>query len=167
MDQITLLPIVESLLRIILGLRFLKSGISNVLKWPNAAQTASLIFPYGAYFFALVANVLLVVGAAGVTLGFQTPIAAVMLVAFLIPTFRLHYYWLQVLPASAKIIRESITRDEAKSQFKVFERQAIHSHDVGWEDNAVLLAASLYFAVRGCVAYGLDNLMAGWVIWLF
>jgi len=167
LDQITLLPFMESLFRIVLGLRLLKSGISNVLNWPNAAQTASLIIPYGAYLCAFVANVLLVVGAAGLTLGFQTPVAAVMLVVFLIPTFKLHYYWLQVLPARAKIIRESITRDEAKSKFEVFRFKAMQFHDSGMENNAVLIAASLYFAVRGCAAYGLDNLMAGWVIWLF
>ena len=167
MDQITLLVIVESLLRIILGLRFLSSGISNVRRWPNATQTASLVFPRGAYFFGLLATALMVLGGTAVALGFQTPLAAVTLVIFLIPTFKVHYYWLQTLPGMARTVREALTREEAKGQFRIFERQSIHSHEVGCEDNIVLLAASLFFAVRGCVAFGLDNLMGSWVIRLF
>lgn len=167
MDQATFLPIVESVLRIILGLRFLISGIDNVRKWPNAAQTASIVVPLGAYFFGFLATALMVLGGAAVALGFQTPIGALMLVIFLIPTFKVHHYWLQTLPSTARTVRDALTREEAKSQFRIFERHAIHSHEVGWHDNILLLAASLFFAVRGCVAFGLDNLMDSWVIRLF
>ena len=167
MDQGILLPIVESVLRIILGLRFLSSGITNVRRWPNATQTASLVFPQGAYFFGLLATALMVLGGAAVALGFQTPIATALLVIFLVPTFKVHHHWLQTLPGAARIVRDNLTREEARGQFRIFERQAIHSHEVGWEDNLVLLAAALFFVVRGCVAFGLDNLMDSWVIHLF
>lgn len=167
MDQITFLPIVEAILRIILGLRFISSGMSNVRRWPNATKTASIIFSQGAYFFGFVATALMLAGGIGVALGFQTPTAAAMLVIFLIPTFKLHHYWLQTLPDKARIVRAALTKEEAITEFRLFERQAIHSHETGWEDNLVLLAAALFFAVRGCIAFGLDNMIPGWVIHFF
>ncbi len=167
LDQVTFLPVAEAVLRIILGLRFLSSGISNVRRWPNATKTASLVFPQGAYFFGLVATVLMVLGGTAVALGFQTSIAAFMLLIFLIPTFKVHHYWLQTLPGKARIVKDALQDEEAINQFRLFERQSLHSHEVGWEDNLVLLAAALFFAVRGCIAFGLDNLRPGWVIHFF
>ncbi|MEE8074303.1 MAG: DoxX family membrane protein, partial [Candidatus Binatia bacterium] len=90
MDQGIFLTIIESVLRIILGLRFLSSGISNIRRWPHATHTAKLVFPQGAYFFGFVATALMVLGGSGLALGFQTHIAALMLIVFLLPTFKLH-----------------------------------------------------------------------------
>lgn len=162
-----ILVVVESIFRIILGLRFLSSGITNVRRWPHATETAAIVFPRGSYFFGLVATVLMVVGGAGLTVGIQTPISAFMLIIFLIPTFRVHQYWLETLPAKVRAVKESIASEDAKREFRIFERQAIHSHEVGWQDNLVLLAGCLYFAVRGCIAYGVDNLVEHWVVRLF
>ncbi len=167
MDQIAFLPFVEAVLRIILGLRFISSGVSNVRRWPNATKTAGIIFSQGTYFFGFVATALMLLGGVGVALGFQTHMAAAMLVIFLIPTFKLHRYWLQVLPGKARIVKEALTDEQAMNEFRLFERQAVHSHETGWEDNLVLLAAALFFAVRGCIAFGLDNLIPGWVIHFF
>ena len=167
MEQATLLPLVEAVLRIILGLRFLSSGISNVRRWPHAPQTAGLVFPQGAYFFGFIATALMVLGGGGLALGFQTPIAAVMLITFLIPTFKVHHYWLQNLPGKVRTIQDAITNDQGRNEFPLLVRQAIHSHETGWQNNIVLLAASLFFVVRGSVAFGLDNLMENWVIRLF
>ncbi len=167
MGQSDLLPLVEAILRVILGLRFLSSGISNVRRWPHATQTAGILFPQGAYFFGFIATALMVLGGAGLTMGFQTPVAAAMLVIFLLPTFRLHQYWLQKLPGMGTSVREGLLQGEAEKHFGIFERQAIHSHETGWQNNMVLLAAALFFALRGSVAFGLDNWLGDWVIWLF
>lgn len=167
MEQTDLLLIVEAILRVILGLRFLSSGISNVRRWPHATQTASIVFPQGAYFFGFMATALMVLGGAGLTLGFQTPVAAAMLVIFLLPTFRLHQYWLHKLPGMGIIVREGLHHAQAANHFRIFERQAIHSHETDWQNNIVLLAAALFFALRGSVAFGLDNWVGDWVIWLF
>jgi uncharacterized membrane protein YphA (DoxX/SURF4 family) len=163
MDQGTTLLIIESALRIVFGLRFLSSGISNVLRWPHATQTAKIVFPRGAYFFGLVATALMVLGGSGLTLGLQTPIAALMLALFLIPTFKVHQHWLQVLPNTLKAVGESITNEEAKGQFQLIGRHAIHAHEIGWQTNIVLLVISLFFCARGSAAFGLDNLMDSWV----
>ena len=167
MDQGTTLPIIESALRIVVGLRFLSSGISNVLSWPLATQIAEIIFPRGSYFFGLGATALMVLGGSGLALGFQTPIAALMLIVFLFPTFQIHRHWLQVLPNTVKAVGESITNEEAKGQFQLIGRQAIHSHEVGWQNNIVLLVISLFFCARGSAAFGLDNLMDSWVLRIF
>ncbi len=167
MDQGTTLLIIESALRIIIGLRFLNSGVSNVLRWPHATQTAKIIFPRGSYFFGLVATALMVLGGSGLALGFQTPVAALMLIVFLFPTFQIHRHWLQVLPNTLKAVGESITNEEAKGQFQLIGRQAIHSHEVGWQTNIVLLVISLFFCARGSAAFGLDNLMDSWVVRIF
>jgi uncharacterized membrane protein YphA (DoxX/SURF4 family) len=164
LEQHTWLSITEALLRVILGWRFLISGISNVWRWPNAVQTASLIFPRGAHFFGFVATVLMVVGGLGVAVGFQTPLCALMLIIFLIPTFNLHYYWLKVLPVMAPVVRDALADEKALGYFQNFNRQAYHAHEVGIRDNLVLLAAAAYFAVRGSAAYGLDNWLSDWVI---
>lgn len=167
MEQATLLPFVEAVFRILLGLRFLNSGVSNVRRWPHATQTASLVFPRGACFFGFVATVLMVLGGGGLALGFQTPIAGLMLIIFLIPTFKVHHYWLQNLPGKVRTIQSAITNDQGMSEFPLLVRQAIHSHEIGWQTNIVLLAANLFFVVHGSAAFGLDNLMEDWVIRLF
>ncbi len=74
MEHTTLMLIAEAVLRVILGWRFLISGLSNVGRWPNPVQTASILFPRGATFFGLMATLLMVVGGLGVAAGFQTPL---------------------------------------------------------------------------------------------
>jgi uncharacterized membrane protein YphA (DoxX/SURF4 family) len=157
----------ETILRIILGWRFLISGLSNIRRWPNPVTTASILFPKGAFFFGFVATVLMVVGGLGVAMGFQTPISSLMLIIFLIPTFSLHVHWLKVLPTMVPVIKDAIGDEKAQNYFRTFDRQSFHAHEVGLRDNLVFLAAALYFTVRGSGAYGLDNLMSEWVVHLF
>jgi uncharacterized membrane protein YphA (DoxX/SURF4 family) len=38
---------------------------------------------------------------------------------------------------------------------------------VGIRDNLVFLAAAFYFAARGSGAFGIDNWLRDWVVWLF
>ena len=97
MEQSTLVVMSEAILRIILGWRMLISGLSNVRRWPNPVNTASILFPKGATFFGAVATFLMVVGGFGLAVGIQTPICAAMIVIFLLPTFALHWHWLKVL----------------------------------------------------------------------
>ena len=167
LEHSNLVGIAEAFLRVILGWRFLISGLSNVRRWPNPVNTASILFSKHAKLFGLIATILMVGGGLGVAAGFQTPISSTMLFVFLIPTFSLHYYWLKVLPTMAPTVRNSIADDKALGYFRNFERQAFHAHEVGIRDNLVLLAAAAYFAVRGSGAYGLDNLMGGWVVSIF
>lgn len=167
MDHSSLVLITETILRVMLGWRFLISGLSNVRRWPNPAQTASNIFPKRATFFGFVATVLMVVGGLGVAAGFQTPICAAMLIIFLIPTFNLHYYWLKVLPTMAPVVASAINDEKAQSYFRTFDRQSYHAHEVGIRDNLVFLAAAVYFTLRGSGSFGLDNWFASWVIRLF
>jgi uncharacterized membrane protein YphA (DoxX/SURF4 family) len=157
----------EAILRIILGWRMLASGLSNVRRWPNPVNTASILFPEGATFFGFVATFLMVVGGFGVMAGIQTPICAVMIIVFLIPTFGLHWHWLKVLPTMAPVVRAAIKDDKAQNYFRSFDRQSCHAHEVGIRDNLVLVAAATYFAVRGSAAFGVDNWLGGWVIRLF
>jgi len=159
--------IAEAVLRVILGWRFLISGLSNVGRWPNPVQTASILFPRGATFFGLMATLLMVVGGLGVAAGFQTPLCSAMVIIFLIPTFVLHSYWLKVLPTMAPVVKAALNDEKAQNYFRSFDRQSYHAHEVGIRDNLVFLAAAVYFAVRGSTAFGLDNLMSDWVIRLF
>ena len=55
MDQQTLLAIVETVLRIALGLRFLYSGVTNILRWPNPVRNAEIVFSFGTKFFGALA----------------------------------------------------------------------------------------------------------------
>lgn len=167
MEHTTLMLIAEAVLRVILGWRFLISGLSNVGRWPNPVQTASILFPRGATFFGLVATLLMVVGGLGVAAGFQTPLSSAMVIIFLIPTFVLHSYWLKVLPTMAPVVKAALNDEKAQNYFRSFDRQSYHAHEVGIRDNLVFLAAAVYFAVRGSTAFGLDNLMSDWVIRLF
>jgi uncharacterized membrane protein YphA (DoxX/SURF4 family) len=167
MDQGTFLTIIESVLRIILGLRFLSSGVSNVRRWPYAVHTAKIVFPRGAYFFGFVATALMVVGGSGLALGFQTPIASLMLIVFLLPTFKVHMHWLQILPKVVNDVGDTLEREGVKGQLQLLGRHAIHSHEVGWQTNIILLVVALFFCARGSADFGLDNLMEGWVIRIF
>jgi uncharacterized membrane protein YphA (DoxX/SURF4 family) len=167
LEHETLVVVTEAILRVILGWRFLISGLSNVSRWPNPVQTASLLFSKGATFFGFVATVFMVVGGIGVAAGFQTPLCALMLIVFLIPTFGLHSYWLKVLPTMAPTVRAAIAEEKAQGYFRSFERQSFHAHEVGLRDNLVLLAAAAYFMVRGSGPLGVDRLISSWVLWLF
>lgn len=167
MDHSSLVLMAEAVLRIIFGWRFLISGLSNVRRWPNPVQTASILFPKGAPFFGFVATVFMVAGGLGVASGFQTQICSVMLIIFLIPTFNLHFYWLKVLPTMVPVVKSAIGDEKAQDYFRSFDRQSFHAHEVGVRDNLVFLTAALYFTVRGSGAYGLDNLISEWVVRLF
>ena len=167
MEPTSLVSMAETVLRVILGWRFLISGLSNVRRWPNPVRTASILFPKGAPFFGFVATVLMVVGGLGVAIGFQTQICSLMLIIFLIPTFNLHFYWLKVLPTMVPVVKSAIGDEKAQDYFRSFDRQSFHAHEVGVRDNLVFLAAALYFTVRGSGAYGWDNLIREWVVRLF
>jgi uncharacterized membrane protein YphA (DoxX/SURF4 family) len=167
LEYSSLVNMIEALLRVIFGWRFLISGLSNIRRWPNAVGTASLLFPKGATFFGFMATVLMVAGGIGVALGFQTPVCALMLAVFLIPTFNLHSYWLKVLPTMVPVVKNAMADEKAQSYFRSFDRQAYHAHEVGIHDNLVFLAAALYFAVRGSGAFGIDNWLSEWVVRLF
>jgi uncharacterized membrane protein YphA (DoxX/SURF4 family) len=167
-EQANLVLITEAVLRIILGWRFLVSGLSNVRRWPNPVNTASLLFPRGTVFLGFLATAFMVVGGAGMAVGLQTPLCAVMIIVFLIPTFGLHSYWLKVLPTMVPVVQSAIVGNEkAQNYFRSFDRQSYHAHEVGVRDNLVFLAAAVYFAVRGSGAFGLDSWMTDWVVRFF
>jgi len=167
LENSTVVLVTEAILRVILGWRFLISGLSNVWRWPNPVRTASIVFPKGAAVFGLIATVLMVAGGLGLVAGFQTPLAALMLIIFLLPTFNVHSYWLKVLPTMAPVLESSLSDEKALRYFQTFNRQAYHAHEVGIRDNLVLLAAALYFAARGAGAYALDTWLAITVVRLF
>ena len=167
MENSTLIIVAEATLRVILGWRMLISGLSNVRRWPNPVQTASILFPRGATFFGFVATFLMVVGGFGLAAGIQTAICALMIIVFLIPTFALHYHWLKVLPTLAPVVKSALKDEKAQNYFRSFDRQAYHAHEVGLRDNLVFVAAAAYFAVRGSAGFGLDNWLSAWVVRLF
>lgn len=159
--------ITEAILRVVLGWRMLISGLSNVRRWPNPVNTASILFPKGATFFGALATFLMVVGGFGLAAGIQTPLCAVMIIVFLIPTFGLHSYWLKVLPTWVPVVKAAIKDEKAQNYFKSFDRQSYHAHEVGIRDNLVFVAAALYFAAAGSRWLGVDNWLPGWVIKIF
>jgi uncharacterized membrane protein YphA (DoxX/SURF4 family) len=161
------LLLAEAALRVILGWRMLISGLSNVRRWPNPVNTASILFPKGATFFGSVATFLMVVGGFGLAAGIQTPISAVMIIIFLLPTFALHRHWLKVLPTMAQVVKSTIADEKAQNYFRSFDRQAYHAHEVGLRDNLVFVAAAVYFAVRGSSGFGIDNWLSDSVIRIF
>ena len=163
----TLVTLAEAGLRLILGWRMLISGLSNVRRWPNPVQTASILFPKGATFFGFIATFLMVVGGFGLAVGMQTPICALMIIIFLIPTFALHFHWLKVLPTMVPVVKASLRDEKAQSYFRSFDRQSYHAHEVGLRDNLVFVAAAVYFAFRGSAAWGVDNWLEDWVVRLF
>ena len=167
MEHSIVLLAAEAVLRVILGWRMLISGLSNIRRWPNPVNTASILFPRGAALFGLVATFLMVAGGFGLAAGIQTPICAVMIIVFLVPTFALHFHWLKVLPTMAPIVTQAIGDDKARQYFRSFDRQAYHAHEVGIRDNLVFVAAAVYFAVRGSSAFGVDNWLSEWVVRFF
>jgi uncharacterized membrane protein YphA (DoxX/SURF4 family) len=167
LEHSTLVLLAEATLRVILGWRMLISGLSNIRRWPNPVNTASILFPKGATFFGLVATFFMVVGGFGVLAGIQTPLCAVMIIIFLIPTFALHFHWLKVLPTMAPSVKAAIKDEQAQNYFRSFDRQSYHAHEVGIRDNLVFVAAAVYFAVRGSAGFGVDNWISDWVIRLF
>lgn len=167
MEHSTLVLLAEATLRVVLGWRMLISGLSNVRRWPNPVNTASILFPQGAVFFGFVATLLMVVGGFGLAAGIQTPICAVMIIIFLIPTFALHWHWLKVLPTLVPVVKNALQNEKAQNYFRSFDRQSYHAHEVGIRDNLVFVAAAAYFAVRGSAALGVDNWFGDWVIRLF
>lgn len=167
MESSTLLSATEAMLRVILGWRMLVSGLSNIRRWPNPVNTASILFPRGAAFFGTVATFLMVVGGFGVAAGIQTPISALMIIVFLIPTFALHCHWLKVLPTMAPVVQAGLKDEKALDYFRSFHRQSYHAHEVGLRDNLVFVAAAAYFAIKGSAGFGVDNWLSDWVIRLF
>lgn len=167
MEHSTLVLCAEAALRVVLGWRMLVSGLSNVRRWPNPVNTASILFPKAAAFFGFIATFLMVVGGSGLAAGIQTPICAVMIIIFLIPTFALHAHWLKVLPAMVPVVKNALEDEKAQIYFRSFDRQAYHAHEVGIRDNLVFVAAAFYFAMRGSAAFGVDNWLSAWVISLF
>lgn len=167
LEYSTIVMLAEAALRLILGWRMLISGLSNVRRWPNPVNTASILFPRGAPFFGFVATFLMVVGGFGLAAGIQTPLCAVMIIVFLIPTFALHSYWLKVLPTMVPVVKAALNDEKAQNYFRSFDRQSYHAHEVGLRDNLVLVAAAAYFAVRGSAGFGVDNWLDVWVINFF
>ena len=167
MENHSLVLLAEAGLRVILGWRMLISGVSNVRRWPNPVNTASILFPKGAMFFGFLATFLMVVGGVGLAVGIQTQICAVMIIIFLIPTFALHFHWLKVLPTMAPVVATALKDEKARNCFRSFDRQAYHAHEVGVRDNLVFVAAAVYFAFRGSTAWGIDNWLGAWVVRLF
>ncbi len=167
LENSTLVLLAEAALRAILGWRMLISGLSNIRRWPNPVNTASILFPKGATFFGAVATFLMVVGGFGAAAGIQTPICALMIIIFLLPTFGLHWHWLKVLPTMVPVVQAALKDDKARNYFRSFDRQSYHAHEVGLRDNLVFVAAAIYFAVKGSAGFGVDNWLDGWVIRLF
>src|SRR5262245_4889141 len=98
------------------------SGLSNVRRWPNPVNTASILFPKGATFFGFLATFLMVVGGFGLIVGIQTQICAIMIIIFLIPTFALHFHWLKVLPTMVPVVTTALKDEKARNYFRSFDR---------------------------------------------
>ena len=167
MDNPTLILLAEALLRVILGWRMLISGISNITRWPNPVNTASILFPKGATFFGFMATFLMVVGGFGLAAGIQTSICAVMIIIFLLPTFALHWHWIKVLPTMMPVVKTAIKDEKALAYFRSLDRQSYHAHEVGLRDNLVFVAAAVFFAIKGSAAFGIDNWFDHWVVRFF
>jgi uncharacterized membrane protein YphA (DoxX/SURF4 family) len=149
--------VIETILRISLGLRFLHSGFSNIQRWPNPVDNARLVFPFGATFFGYIAVILEIAGGTGLILGIQTHIAASMIVLFMIPTLKIHYHWLCTLPPIIEEVNNALLQHEDKRKFSILAGQAYHSHEIAWQNNLLFLIVALFFTFRGSVTFGLDN----------
>lgn len=157
MDHAFLLAGVETILRITLGLRFLYSGLSNVRRWPSAVENAKLVFAFGQTFFGFIAIFFMVAGGIGLALGFQTRLAALMIVLFLIPTLKIQWHWLRALPATIEEINRALPQDEHRSKFRLLATHAYHAHETGWQNNLLFMIVALFYVVRGSAAFGIDN----------
>ena len=157
MEQGLSFTLIETLLRIALGLRFLYSGVSNVRRWPNPVKNAEIVFPFGSTFFGFVAVFLMVAGGVGLVLGFHTRLAALMIVLFLIPTLRIQRHWLRTLPGMIEEVDKGLAQEEGKRKFRLLARHALHSHETGWKNNLLFLLLAAWFALRGSIVFGLDN----------
>jgi uncharacterized membrane protein YphA (DoxX/SURF4 family) len=157
LDTAAGLTIIETALRIALGLRFLYSGVSNVRRWPNPVRNAELVFPFGGRLFGAVAVLLMVGGGIGLVLGLATRAAALMIAIFLLPALKIQFYWLRTLPVMIEEVRGA-TAEAARPKFQRIARQAYHSQETGWQANVLFMLMALYFALRGPVALALDNL---------
>ncbi len=154
-----LLVIIEVFLRIALGLRFLNSGVSNVRRWPHAVGTARVVFPKATTFFAFIGVAFMVLGGIGVSVGFQTRISALMIATFLIPTFGIQRHNLRTRPQSVQRILSAISEEKARDEARKLGRDAVHASETGWQANVIFLLVALFFAIRGSVAFGIDNLL--------
>jgi len=159
LDPAASLVVVETVLRIALGLRFLHSGVSNVRRWPNPVRNAEIIFPFGFKVFGFIAVFLMVAGGLGLALGFATRLAALMIALFLLPTFMIQRHWLGVLPSMIEDVNRGLADESRKSLFQRLAKQAFHSHETGWQNNLLMLIVALFFVVRGSPAFGIDNLL--------
>ncbi len=78
--------------RTLFALIFVASGLSHFSR-QTIGYAASQGVPYAGFFVPL-AGVIAILGGLGVALGFQTRVAALLLVIFLVPvTFKMHAYW--------------------------------------------------------------------------
>jgi uncharacterized membrane protein YphA (DoxX/SURF4 family) len=148
----------EAGLRVVLGYRFLSSGLSNARRWPHATETAAIVSPQYAYPFGAIATALMVLGGAGLALGLATRLAAFLLAVFLVPTFIVHRHWLRVLPPDVVEVAAALTDEDAARKFRLLGRHAIHSHETGMLENVVYLLACLFFMTRGSNGFSLDSL---------
>jgi uncharacterized membrane protein YphA (DoxX/SURF4 family) len=162
LENSTIVLLAETCLRVILGWRMLISGLSNVRRWPNPVNTASLLFPKGATFFGFVATFLMVVGGFGLAVGLQTSLCALMIIIFLVPTFALHWHWLKVLPTMAPVVRP-VSRMKKRKIFVL----RLNPSRMKWAAITVFVAAAIYFTVRGSAAFGVDSWLGTWVIKFF
>ena len=164
MEPTSLTLIAEATLRIILGWRFLISGLSNIRRWPNPVTTASILFPRGV-FFRLGCDCT----HGGGRSRSSNRVSDLDLFAHadhlshpnIQPPFPLAE---KVLPTLVPVVKSAISDEKAQDYFRTFDRQSFHAHEVGLRDNLVFLAAAVYFMVRGSGAYGLDSLVSEWVI---
>jgi uncharacterized membrane protein YphA (DoxX/SURF4 family) len=159
LDQAHALTLVETILRIALGLRILHSGISNVRRWPNPVRNAAIVFPFGATAFGFAAVFFMVAGGLGLALGLGTRVAALMVALFLIPTLKIQHHWLHALPPIIEDVKRAVGQDPSHGKLQLLAKQAFHSHETGWQNNLVLLLLALFFVLRGSPAFGIDNLL--------
>ncbi len=78
--------------RVLFALMFVSSGLSHFAR-PTIGYAASQGVP-AAGFFVPLAGILAILGGLGVAFGFQTRLAALLLVVFLVPvTLKMHAFW--------------------------------------------------------------------------
>jgi len=159
LDQATSLTLVETVLRVALGLRILHSGLSNVRRWPNAVRNAEIVFPFGATVFGFIAVFFMVAGVVVLALGLGTRLAALMIALFLIPTLKIQRHWLRALPSMIEDVGRALGQESQKTKFQLLARHAFHSHETAWQTNLLMLIVALFFLLRGSPAFGIDNLL--------